>query len=654
MKTLPVMYVIVFLTGVLPVVFARASVAADLSQAEGQYKAGQYDQAERSCLMVIQQADRNKATEAEAAFNASKKLAVVYIATDRLPQARDAVEQLLSRYAQSESLPRAIHEIVEGSEPLYMLAQVRQLYQDMVTARPGDPQALWLKMGVAIASVHLADDQATDATLQDIIAQHGANERAAEALDQIAWACRNLRQYSKALSIYQYVADNWPTKGRVAFAQHGIVVCQIGLGNPKEADAAFDVLLQKYANDKDASKMVLWAGHGYSDAGEVERASKVYELLVQSYPDTPEAVEAQAALAIRSVLAEDRSKIEPAIQTLLTEFPPSEPQALGLHNIANTIVWKLFGYASGSVRGQDVPALFDKCLQAIADYTQATWPNSDWAMWAQRDLASLAIYHGDDAGADAAIGRLTTDYASSPDTPAALYFLGNYFLEVNKDDKAEAVYKTLVEKFPTYDLAPLIKTALGQMRLRQGDDQGAEAIFQEVLTTYAKHPRLAEAVNLMAETYFDYALRQERGQSDATEGRSGPATTYTLKALEKWRIITDQLPEDPFITPTAFYWSAEVYYQLGDYPATLRSCTELVNRWPSHEKAWVVHVIAFKTYWQQMEEGTLTEQDADAEMARVRSALLERYSSSPAAAAIRQSMQETQPPGPARPRQVRR
>jgi len=97
MKKVPIMYVIVFLMGVLPVVSARASVGADLSQAEGQYKAGQYAQAERSYLMVVQQADRNKAGEAEAAFNARKKLPLVYIATDRLPQAKDAVQQLLSR-----------------------------------------------------------------------------------------------------------------------------------------------------------------------------------------------------------------------------------------------------------------------------------------------------------------------------------------------------------------------------------------------------------------------------------------------------------------------------------------------------------------------------------------------------------------------------
>jgi hypothetical protein len=46
-------------------------------------------------------------------------------------------------------------------------------------------------------------------------------------------------------------------------------------------------------------------------------------------------VEAQAALAIKSVLAEDIAQIEPAVQTLLTEFGPSETQEEGgpcLHN----------------------------------------------------------------------------------------------------------------------------------------------------------------------------------------------------------------------------------------------------------------------------------------------------------------------------------
>jgi len=275
-------------------------------------------------------------------------------------------------------------------------------------------------------------------------------------------------------------------------------------------------------------------------------------------------------------------------------------------------------------------------------------------MWAQRDLATLGIYHGDDAAADAAIARLAADYARRTDTPEALYFLGNYFLELNRDDKAEAVYKTLVEKFPNYDLAPLLKTSLGQMCLRRGDDRGAETIFQQVLTAYPKHPRLAEAVNLMAQSYYDYGLGLGRGQSDAAHSWSGPGTTYILKAVEKWRIIVDKLPEDPSVTPTAFYWLAEVYYHLGDYPRALESSRQLATRWPSHEKASVVHVIAFKSYAQQVREGTLSEEDGDREMEQVRSALLEKYANSPAASAIRQSMQEKQPPVPPRYRQDRR
>jgi len=123
MKKVPVVYLIVLLLRVLLTVRpAIADVAADLSQAEGLYKAGQYAQAEQAYLKVIREADPNKPTESEAAFNAGKSLPLVYIATDRLPQAREAVQQLLGKYTRHEFLPHAIHEIVEGAKPLYKLA----------------------------------------------------------------------------------------------------------------------------------------------------------------------------------------------------------------------------------------------------------------------------------------------------------------------------------------------------------------------------------------------------------------------------------------------------------------------------------------------------------------------------------------------------
>ena len=67
-------------------------------------------------------------------------------------------------------------------------------------------------VGEDAAPVSLALELDHDAVPQDIIAQHGADGRAAEALNQIAWACRNLKQYNKALTIYQYAVDNWRRK----------------------------------------------------------------------------------------------------------------------------------------------------------------------------------------------------------------------------------------------------------------------------------------------------------------------------------------------------------------------------------------------------------------------------------------------------------
>jgi len=42
-----------------------------------------------------------------------------------------------------------------------------------------------------------------DAVPQNIIAQHGVDKCAAEALNHIAWACRNLKQYNKALTTFK-------------------------------------------------------------------------------------------------------------------------------------------------------------------------------------------------------------------------------------------------------------------------------------------------------------------------------------------------------------------------------------------------------------------------------------------------------------------
>jgi tetratricopeptide (TPR) repeat protein len=640
MKKIPIIPIIGLLVPVLLAAqSAFADVAADVSQAEALYKAGQYTQAEQVYLAAIEEADPNKPADVEAVFNARKKLASVYIATDRLLQAKEAVQRLLSQHAGHESLPTAIHEIVEAAKPVYRLAQVRQLCQEMVTAKPDDPQTLWLKMGVAIASVCLTDDQATDAALQNITSQHAADGRAAEVLNQIAWACRKLQRYNNALTIYEYVMDNWPEKDRAAFAQHGIVICHLGFRNPQAADAALEVLLQKYGTDRNTSKLLLWTGNAYCDAGEFEGGYRVFDLVVQNYPDTPEAAAAEIALAITAAQKENRARFEPAIQTLLTRFPPDEVKALGLHNVATTIVWKYMAYASHPPQELNLLESYDKCLVAIANYTMATWPNSDWAMWAQRDLATVAIRSGDAAAAQAATTQLSTAYANRQETLTALNFVANYLLEV-RNNGAEAVYEYLAEKYPGHELMPIVQAGLALVEIHQNNDAEADTILQKVLTQYADSPKLAEAVRIVGEGYYLRAMAPvAQARKEAGPDPNRPRLTAVLpesalqdyrKAIEVLEIVTQKLPANPVETPVAYRVAGDSYRRIGQLDKSAECYQYVCDHWPTCEYAGHLQFMLAKLSKEMAKSGQITQADADSRIGTALATVVQKYPDCPA------------------------
>ena len=119
-----------------------------------------------------------------------------------------------------------------------------------------------------------------------------------------------------------------------------------------------------------------------------------------------------------------------------------------MHTVANMLGWKCRDYANQRLEEQNLPGICNRCLLAIANYTLATWPKSDWAMWAERDLATVAIHRGDNPSAEASISRLSTDYADRKDTPEALNFLADCCLELKKHNAAETVYQRVVERIP--------------------------------------------------------------------------------------------------------------------------------------------------------------------------------------------------------------
>jgi len=563
MKKLPIIYVIAFLMAVLPAISAHASVAADLSQAEGQYKAGQYTQAEQSYLKVVNGADPNKPAEADAAFNARKKLPLVYIATDRLPQAKDAVQQLLSRYAQYEFLPHAIHEIVEGARDLNKTAQAGQAYSEILKAQPGHSQAIWLKMGVALADVYLANGQAVDAGVKDIIARHSTEPWSAEALAQIGWAYDKLNLYAKARPLYEYVVDNWQDKPRAIHAHTALIRGCIRLRDKQAAQARLDQLAKRYATDPQLPRALNEIARGCREAQMYQETRPISRHVLDRYSGHEQCIWAQRDLILCDVGERNQEAAQAGLQVLIKNYADNGYLPYVLNEIAA-------GYRQVRMYGQ---------AESVSQYVLDNFPGNDQCLWAQRDvvLSNLALKNleaaaagaqelqsrfakqagaiwavsevaetysnlgqheqarnlfrfnlynytdlddtiwslrgfvaesvalKDQASIDAGIKKLFSEYSASKNLPMAAVHIGRSLSEAGHA-RASELFQYVIDKHPGHEQAIFAKVGMGYVCLRRGQDNEAETIFQKIPTDYAGYPTLPEAMMLIAYSYWNRAF----------------------------------------------------------------------------------------------------------------------------------------------------
>jgi TolA-binding protein len=289
-------------------------------------KAKQYAQAEPVYRKVLQSDPNN----AEAAYQASKMLARILVATDRLEQVQETIEQLLTQSGGHERLPHALHEILDQARTSGKTLQVGQVYHTILERQPDQAQAIWLKMGIVIADVHLGNDQAVESALQNILDHHRSDARSTEAFGQVAWAYRKLDQQTKARRVYQWVVDNWPTRDRTVFSQRGVVLCSVALDDQAAAAAGVQKLLADYADSKYMPEVARSIAVEYYRKGRLAQALELHQYVTEKHAQSPEALWCQRDIAFCYIDAADVKATEEALQKLVTGFATSArlPEAL--------------------------------------------------------------------------------------------------------------------------------------------------------------------------------------------------------------------------------------------------------------------------------------------------------------------------------------
>ena len=216
------------------------SVAAQFQKAEQLENTSQSAEAVKVYQQII-----TASPGSEDAFKAYRQLTCTLVSMNDLAQARSTVEKMLSEFARHARLPHAVHEVVETCARASKAGTIGQVYQEVLASGQAGSQAIWLQMGMALAQVYLKDQKAAEAAVQRLVTEYAADSRVAEAVNQVAWGYRRLKEEDKARILYRYVATQWPNKDRAVIALRGVALCSLALNDQAGAEAALALVNRK-------------------------------------------------------------------------------------------------------------------------------------------------------------------------------------------------------------------------------------------------------------------------------------------------------------------------------------------------------------------------------------------------------------------------
>jgi TolA-binding protein len=374
-----------------------------------------------------------------------------------------------------------------------------------------------------------------------------------------------LERNDKAREVYQRALANQPDVEFSLWSQMGLAISSIRLHDDTGAQETVDKLLSDFAGDKRVPIAACMVADEYRKADKHENASVLYQYVVDSWPDAEHALWSQMGVAISDIRLGDDAAAQEATHKLLADFAGDRRMAIAGCLLADEY--------RESDKYEDARLLYQ--------YVVDTWPDAEHAMWSQMGLAISNIVLGDDLSAEAAIGKLLTDFPNEMGIQQAISSIAGQYNRLHGSEKAEQVYQSAIEaltKWPESEGQIWSRVAVVVSSIALGNDVGPDA-GSDLLADFTDHPDLAEAVGLIAEGHWNQAFFEE------AEGRQAKAKDCYRKAIAECERIITQLPESPQTTAQAYFMRGFCHKRLGEFEEAFEYFREVADNWPDYERA---------------------------------------------------------------------
>ena len=305
-------------------------------------------------------------------------------------------------------------------------------------------------------------------------------------------------QYEQAEAIYQQIVSQYPGTDDAFAAQKQLTFLYIAWHRYPQAEAAYNQLLANFLGHKDIAQAVHDIAYRYRCVNKHEKANELDQYAVATWPDSDYAVLGQMDIAKYYVDQADETNAEAATAKLLTNYSGHALIARAIHDIAQH-----YRYTKK----------YEKA-NVLYQFVVKTWPKAEHALWAQADLIKSYLAQGDNTTAETAVEELLTNFNDNPLIARAIWDTGQYYRDLKKYEKANQLYKYVVENWPKAEHALWAQADLIKSYLALGDDSSAEAGVEKLIADFSWSEHIARAIHDTAWEYRKLANYSRANELD--------------------------------------------------------------------------------------------------------------------------------------------
>lgn len=641
-------------------------------QAQAFEKSKQYDEAEK-----LYQRGLLDASLPDQMLAAHRDLVLLYVVSEQWSKAQAQYAQLLTACASHQDLSQAIYDIGKRYRKEGKDEQALDVHQNNFKRHPKNKFAMLSQ--AEIVDYYLAQNRASDAeaATNDLIQASFGSPDLAEPLLHIGKSHTYAMNLDKAVGIYQYVAEYFPTSKYGMWGQVELIKLYFDTtsdtSSRQQLDDAVNELSQRFASQHTLPRELLQIARRYRKSGQSGRALELDQYIIQNFPDDLYAVCAEIQFK-----ALKKNDIEGSITKLLSQnssHPELSSQAYILTDILNQVEqfdqsirlyqhyvdhWPTGRHGMRSQHGlamsyirekEDVKAdeaistlltkykshdglaeamyeiellLYNqkemKEARTLTEFARETvGKENKYAMWSQIELVKSYIRDANFPEAEIALQRLSEDFANQPTLQIEITHIADTYVRAGALNYATELYEHVQTRWPTEDGHFRAMVGKTRVAVARGMHETVDVLIETLMTKYQDHEDLAKAIWSIGDDYYNLALeKHEKKETDE-------AFAQMHRCIAVWQTMVTELPVSEY-TKDAKYFIGVCYRRfLGDYEKALQYYEEVASDWPDYKYAWSAQGMIGPCYEQLARQGKIDSKEAAQKKQRAYEAVISNY-----------------------------